>query len=134
MKNPITGTTHKRHDDTVIVCAGNTFGRGANAMYCGRNPIDAATLDRFIGATLTVDYDRNIETTIAQTAGQPGLQLAEWVWTVRDTIEQSNMRRIFGTRSIESGVKLLLSGLSMRETKHALTVGWSTDELRKCGL
>src|SRR5690606_18485555 len=34
-----------RHDDTVIICAANTWGTGADRQYVGRNQLDAAFLD-----------------------------------------------------------------------------------------
>lgn len=49
----------KRHPDFICIAAANTFGTGASAEYIGRNPIDAATLDRF--KQIFVDYDEELE-------------------------------------------------------------------------
>ena len=38
----------KRHPDFISIASANTFGRGADRMYIGRNHLDAATLDRFV--------------------------------------------------------------------------------------
>lgn len=53
----------KKHEDFIIVMAGNTFGHGATSEYVGRNPIDKATLDRF--AFLFFDYDEKFERDLA---------------------------------------------------------------------
>lgn len=49
----------KRNPDFICIAAANTFGTGASAEYIGRNPIDAATLDRF--KQIFVDYDEELE-------------------------------------------------------------------------
>ena len=38
----------KRHPDFISIASANTYGRGADRMYIGRNHLDAATLDRFV--------------------------------------------------------------------------------------
>lgn len=50
-------------DGFLVVMTGNTIGRGANTTYCGRQPLDLATLDRF--AFLSCDYDPRIEAMLA---------------------------------------------------------------------
>jgi len=45
------------HKNCVFVADGNTKGNGANAVYCGRNAIDGATLDRFLFIELEHDDD-----------------------------------------------------------------------------
>ena len=42
-ENPVA----KRHPDFVCIAAANTFGRGADRQYVGRNELDESTLDRF---------------------------------------------------------------------------------------
>ena len=56
----------KRHPDFVCIACANTFGTGASAEYIGRNPIDAATLDRF--KQIFVDYDEELETELFPSA------------------------------------------------------------------
>lgn len=56
----------KRHSDFICIAAANTFGTGASAEYIGRNPIDAATLDRF--KQIFVDYDEELEVELYPTA------------------------------------------------------------------
>lgn len=47
------------HPDFQCVVAMNTYGRGATQGYLGRNPLDAASMDRF--AFERVDYDEDME-------------------------------------------------------------------------
>jgi cobaltochelatase CobS len=53
----------KRHPETVIIAAANTWGFGGDANYIGRAKLDAAFLDRFV--TLAWGYDEDLERTIA---------------------------------------------------------------------
>lgn len=56
----------KRHVDFICIAAANTFGTGATAEHIGRNPIDAATLDRF--KQIFVDYDEELESELFPSA------------------------------------------------------------------
>ena len=47
------------HPDFLCCIAANTWGHGATMQYQGRNPLDAASLDRF--AFEEVDYDERLE-------------------------------------------------------------------------
>lgn len=47
----------ERHKDFVFVGCANTYGRGNDRLYVGRNQLDEATLDRFRIGTVPMDYD-----------------------------------------------------------------------------
>src|SRR5208337_1523898 len=47
MANPH-GKVHVRHPKCIIIAAANTWGRGGDHLYVGRNQLDAATMDRFV--------------------------------------------------------------------------------------
>ena len=132
---PATGERIERHPETIILSAANTFGAGADAMYVGRNALDAATLDRFVGALVTVDYDRDLERKIAlDIAGAEGEALLARLWSLRDAVASNKLRRIVGTRAIIAGSKLLKAGDSIAEIVGDLTIAWSAEEKRKVGL
>ena len=71
----------KMHPDFKVVAAGNTFGKGANRQYCGRNSLDSATLDRFM--IIEWDYDRELEAKIIKDK-----ELLEFAWAVRPSLSQ----------------------------------------------
>lgn len=62
--NPHGGSTPiKRHPNFRAIAAANTYGRGQNRIYVGRNQLDGASLDRFI--TIDFNYDTYLEAKIA---------------------------------------------------------------------
>jgi MoxR-like ATPase len=91
------------HKDFFAIAAGNTFGRGADRQYVGRNQLDAATLDRFV--TYEVDYDEQLELTLS---GNP--EWALWVQKVRKAVDAEKVRHIVSPRASIAGAKLLASG------------------------
>jgi MoxR-like ATPase len=98
----------KRHKDFYAIAACNTFGRGADRQYVGRNQLDAATLDRF--EVLEVDYDEQLELEIS---GNP-----EWcrrVQKVRKAIAVEKVRHIVSPRASIMGARMLAAGMD-RET------------------
>jgi MoxR-like ATPase len=124
-EHPTKGVIHK-HPDFRCIAAANTFGQGANRVYAGRQQLDAATLDRFIG--LDWDYDRALEEQFSQS--QPAWR--EFVWALRRKASELNIRRVFGTRRIQQGTDLLNAGFSLERVKE-MTVffGVPTDERMK---
>jgi cobaltochelatase CobS len=84
----------KKHEDFVLVAAANTFGHGADAMYVGRNQLDAATLDRFKVGLITMDYSKEVEQSLAPQ------DLCEWAWRIRASIRSNKLRRVMSTRVI----------------------------------
>lgn len=133
-KLEIDGQIITRHPDCVIIGAANTYGTGADAVYVGRNPLDGATMDRFVGSIVEVEYDRQIEEQIASAAGEAGMAFAKWVWGIRDRANEARLRRIVGTRMIQAGVKHLNGGRTMERTKAKMLTGWTQDEKRKIGM
>lgn len=94
----------KRHPDFVAIAAGNTYGRGADRQYVGRNQLDAATLDRFV--VLDVDYDEQLELELAGNAEWVG-----YVQSIRRAINDEKVRHIVSPRASIYGAKLLAQGL-----------------------
>lgn len=132
LTNPVTGAVHERHADSVIVCTANTFGLGADAVYCGRNQLDGATLDRFLGATIYIDYDQALERSIAHAVlNGTGKGLVDWVHTVRNKAVRNKLRRGVSMRMVVAGAKLMASGMSLDQVQRELLVSWSEDERRK---
>lgn len=119
-----------RHPESCIVAMANTYGNGADRMYAGRNQLDAATLDRFVGSTITVDYDRDMEAALVGDA-----HICATVWGVRDKVNNARMRRIVGTRFLLSVTRLVKgAGFTMADALTHCTEGWTDDERSKAGV
>lgn len=98
----------ERHPDFVCIMAGNTYGHGATSEYVGRNPIDAATLDRF--AFLYFGYDEDMEFNLATNK--------EWckeVQALRKIVADKKIKTIISPRATFNGAKLLEAGLTKKE-------------------
>jgi len=129
------GEVVHRHKDCFILAAANTLGRGANAMYVGRNALDAATLDRFVLATVHVEYDVTMERRIAtQIAGDKAELVMAWVTALRTSIESAKLRRVASSRLVISAARAMAAGVTLAAVASRYLRDWSTDELNKVSL
>lgn len=64
LSNPVQMRKHDRHDDNIIVAAGNSLGYGSN-KYHSANELDPSTLDRLRMGRVEIGYDRDVEDLIA---------------------------------------------------------------------
>lgn len=112
----------KKHKDFLCCAAANTFGKGADRMYVGRNQLDAATLDRFV--KLNFDYDEVLESKLATNAN--------WFQLIRDirkTVFDKKLRVLVTPRATFYGCALLEQGLSFWDCLElTLFNGCSEDE------
>ena len=101
------GAVHNRHADCLIIAAANTWGRGGDLMYVGRNPLDASTLDRFTLSTLFVKYDEALEADIAASLPDEEIRkfVLHWVWGLRTKITRNRLRRVASTRLVVNATK-----------------------------
>lgn len=81
-------------EDLVILSACNTFGTGADEIYCG-NQLDASTLNRFV--LKRVDYNRKIEMKIAQNDEA----LCDFIDLFRAQTEKTGMQVVISYRNIK---------------------------------
>lgn len=93
-----------RHKDFHAIAAGNTYGRGADRQYVGRNQLDAATLDRF--QIFEVDYDEQLEDELAG-----NLEWSGYVQKVRKAIMSQQVRHIASPRASIIGARMLAAGM-----------------------
>lgn len=91
------------HKDFICIAAGNTYGRGADRQYVGRNQLDASTLDRF--CIIEVDYDEDLELKLA---GNP--EWTRYVQKVRAACDAEKVRHIVSPRASIYGARLLAAG------------------------
>lgn len=117
-----------RHPDFVIVGTANTFGRGANRMYAGRNQLDEATIDRFRIGIVECDYDPAVEMALC-----PNAELREWCQTVRERINAAaGMRRIMSSRFMADAYVMVKEGnWSMDDVRETFFSGWTPEEVAK---
>lgn len=95
----------EKHPKFIMAASGNTYGTGANIQYVGRNPLDAATLDRF--AMVYTDYDVRLEDMLCTNK-----EWLNYVHAVRRAVNEYQIKLVVGTRAVINGEKLLNAGLS----------------------
>lgn len=125
----------KRHPDFRCVASANTYGRGADRQYVGRQQMDAATLDRFAVETILVD--EALETELAKATGLDGAKVNEvltFVRRLRKSAESQGMRVIVSPRASIGMCRLLDAGKSWEAATEAVVFkGMSDQDRRKLG-
>lgn len=111
------------HKDFRVVCAGNTYGTGADMVYVGRNVLDGATLDRFV--VLNFDYDEDVEKALAYDK-----DLFTFIRDLRKAVNDSGLRYIVSMRALINSTKLLEIGID-KETilKTAIIKNMQVDDI-----
>lgn len=104
-----------RHPDFVCIAAGNTYGRGADRMYVGRQQLDAATLDRFV--VIDWDYDEDAE---IEWAGADMRTWTLYIHKVRQAASKLSMRVVVSPRASIFGAKLLRAGIPSHEVAESV--------------
>lgn len=102
------GEYTEAHPNFRIIAAANTWGNGANRMYCGRSELDSASLDRFI--QVYFDYDPKIEKAVIDDD-----ELLHYFWNFRRIISDCGIRHTVTTRNIDYARRLKEAGFSTEE-------------------
>jgi ssDNA-binding Zn-finger/Zn-ribbon topoisomerase 1 len=125
------GDRIERHPNFVLIASANTYGHGQDRQYVGRTQLDAAFLDRFVGATLTLDYDPDLERQLC-----PELALREKVQDIRAKARAlPNFRRIVSTRALIAARKLVYElGDSIPAAMLAISEGWTREDRQAVGI
>jgi cobaltochelatase CobS len=115
----------ERHPDFVVVATANTYGKGADRIYSGRQQLDGATLDRFI--VLDWGYDLTLERRLA-----PCDDWTDYVQAVRQVVEEQTIREVVSMRAAIKGGKYLGLGWSWSKVESTVLFrGWNRDSLSK---
>jgi ATP-dependent Clp protease ATP-binding subunit ClpA len=101
-----------RHPNFILVAAANTYGRGADRQYVGRNQLDAATRDRF--AFFNIDYDEALERSF--TTNQ---EWVSFVQRVRKVVTDQKKGVIISPRATIWGADALAAGMSRSDVEAA---------------
>ncbi len=100
--------TIDRHENFRIIAAANTWGKGADLQYVGRNALDAATLDRF--DNIFFDYDRHLEESL-----YPNEEILKFMWSFRDAVLKNKIPHVVSTRGIGKVYKKELNGIPVAD-------------------
>jgi MoxR-like ATPase len=125
----------KRHESFRMVVTGNTFGRGPDRLYVGRNILDAATLDRFV--TLECPVDDGLERGVALSFATDATRAAVDRWVtrvqrVRANVTDLKLPVVVSPRASIDGAKLLAAGVAEeRVAEVKLYAGIDADTRRK---
>lgn len=115
-----------RHKDFACVAAANTYGRGADRLYVGRNELDEATLDRFRVGTISCDYDSAVEKALVRR------DILKWGRGVRTVLEKYKVRRVVSTRFLRDLTEMAAAAPEFYEGeanwRTTLMEGWSEEE------
>lgn len=110
----------KRHADFKCVASANTYGKGADRAYVGRQAIDAATLDRF--TIETIEIDDALEYALCMATGlEPG-DVGRVLTTVRKyraNAEAKRMTVVVSPRASVGMCRLLAAGKSWDDAVEA---------------
>ena len=127
-----------KHKNFRAIGAANTIGKGATRQYAGRNPLDGATLDRFI--MLDIDYDEALEYRVALAeyeahGGDKVNDLSLWclrVLSARKAAATLKIDALITPRASMFGARLLAGGLSFDMLdKMVLFKGLSVDAVKQ---
>lgn len=103
----------KKHPDFVPIAAANTFGRGADRQYVGREQLDAASLDRF--AVVVIDYDEDLELSLGCDR-----KWTEHVIKVRHAVDKEKVRHVVSPRASIMGGLMLKAGRAKAQVEEEL--------------
>lgn len=105
----------ERHDDFRFIATANTFGKGANTKYVGRNQLDAALLDRF--AVLKLGYSDTVEARLLST------QTLDAIDALRRFVERGGYEAFVSTRFGVYLDRIIANGLDISSALRVLLEG-----------
>ncbi|MBM4592072.1 AAA domain-containing protein [Rhodococcus hoagii] len=110
----------KRHDDFRCVASANTFGRGANRTYVGKNPIDASTLDRF--SVIEIDIDEALESALCKAnaaSDADAAKVLDFVRKLRKNADKNGLNVVISPRAAVGMCRLLKAGMGWDDAVNA---------------
>lgn len=118
-----------RHPACVIVGTANTKGNGGSGKYSATRQQDGATLDRFTGRKIHIDYDPAIEDSIAGSA-----ELAQKFRDMRSAFEAHGLdEAIISYRSIIVARNDIEAGISQEYALYNIASQWGEENAFKAG-
>ena len=118
-----------RHSSTVFVGTANTMGQGSDPKYNAANTQDSATLDRFAGQFVKIDYSKAIENAVAGSVA-----FADKFREVRRLANEHEISRVvISYRAIASAAEHVAAGASEDWALRNLCVQWGEENALKMG-
>lgn len=102
-----------RNKDFICLAAANTYGKGADRIYIGRNQLDGATLDRF--SIIEWEIDEKLELRISTNE-----TWTKKVQKIRKVILKEKIRHLVTPRASIAGGQLLSAGIPESEVEDAV--------------
>ncbi len=119
-----------RNENFYLLGSCNTYGRGSDRIYVGRNTLDDSTLDRFRMGTYDMDYDRELEKRLVS----DDKLLQAW-WGVRAKVEEAKIRRTVSTRAlVDAHDERTALKTPIKALLQQLATGWSDAEKKQAGI
>lgn len=110
------------NENCRFICAGNTYGTGADAEYTGRYQLDAATLDRF--AVVDIDYSKDIFNAVAN----GNKDLIAFIYDLRKACKAVGVNMILSYRCAQNVTAMESVGLDTASCiKQCIAKGLSKD-------
>lgn len=122
----------ERHPDFRCLASANTYGRGADRMYVGRQSLDVTTLDRF--KVVTVEIDDALEEQVCQGTGASAPAVSaviQYVRALRANVERHKMAFLVSPRASKGICEDVRDGENISESitenlrKGASDADWS---------
>lgn len=116
------------NENCRFVCAGNTYGNGADAQYTGRYQLDAATLDRF--SVVYVDYSKDIFSAVSN----GNRELVSFIEDLRKACKAVGAGIILSYRAAQNVTAMESVGLDTKSiVKQCIAKGMSSDTAHMVG-
>lgn len=112
----------RRSENFLVICTGNTAGKGATAEFPSRNPIDKSTLNRMV--SFFINYDKEAELTMFG-------KVAEYCHQIREYSSSHKLGVLVTIRNMKMMSALLPLEEPSTTLKSIFTKGVLEDQLEK---
>ncbi len=119
------GKLYPANENFYLAGAANTYGTGADMIYCGRNALDGASLNRFV--PIYIDYDKDLEENLVSDTS-----ILPLYWEVRNAINKNKIHHVISTRNIVEANKMKRASMFSNEEIFDYTIiqSLTDDDLR----
>lgn len=116
-----------RHENFYMVATLNTYGSGSR-VYCGREELDEATIDRF--QFVGVDYDVEYEATVCESyrgrlSDSEIAEVVDFRDAIRKAINSGTLRRVWSTRRLDAWLAARAAGIPLSTLAREYFAAWS---------